>query len=421
MKKKVRWLNKEEAEIIGLDPKENDGNRKQNRYPLNSEDWEKILYIRKSANKISQSTREELKKETKVAPKFVLSAWNQETGKMMDIDEHCKHYSLPRKDILKYKLVSHTGTPFFNIEFKDKLVEEIQKFDFDKIIKKHIKPIKVKQTSTNQKKSKDFDSLTYTDVHIGMDTDIDNNTMYQAAWDKKELVKLANLIVEKTIKEQESNILYVDDLGDLLDGLDGYTTRGGHKLPQNMTNEECFDAALDFKMIILQGLVDNYDKIFFNNICNDNHSGIFAYFVNQAFKKIAEVQYENVTVTNHRQFISHYIVNRIGFVISHGKDDKNLKFGFKPHIDLKGVSKIDQYCKHNGLYKDCDLIIFKKGDSHQALFDMCSSSDFFYFNYPASSPSSNWIKSNFELGRRGFVNESFEGLNNYLKPNFIRK
>tara|TARA_R100000935_G_scaffold12783_1_gene25700 strand:- start:865 stop:1203 length:339 start_codon:yes stop_codon:yes gene_type:complete len=112
-------------------------------------------------------------------------------------------------------------------------------------------------------------------------------------------------------------------------------------------------------------------------------------------------------------------VGDICFIISHGKDDKSLKFGFKPVLDLKGAEKIDQYCKQNSIYKKADLVIFKKGDSHQALFDMCSSDDFFYFNYPALSPSSNWIKNNFKLGRRGFVNESFKGLNNYLKPNFI--
>ena len=253
-----------------------------------------------------------------------------------------------------------------------------------------------------------------------MDTDIDNNTMYSKEWNKEELFKSADIVIEKTLEEQESTILYVDELGDLLDGFNAQTTRGGHSLPQNMTNEECFDAALEFKLKILYGLVDNYQEIHFNNICNDNHSGAFGYFVNEAFKQIAELQFTNVTVTNHRKFINHYFVNDICFIITHGKDDKSLKFGFKPHLDLKGAEKIDQYCKQNKIYKNSELVIFKKGDSHQALFDMCTSDDFYYFNYPALSPSSNWIKNNFKLGRRGFVNESFKGLKNYMKFNFIK-
>ena len=107
-------------------------------------------------------------------------------------------------------------------------------------------------------------------------------------------------------------------------------------------------------------------------------------------------------------------------MITHGKDDKSLKFGFKPQLDLKGAEKIDQYLKQNKIYKDAELIIFCKGDSHQLLFDMCTSDDFYYFNYPALSPSSNWIKNNFKLGRRGFVNESYKGLKHYQKVHFIK-
>jgi hypothetical protein len=233
-------------------------------------------------------------------------------------------------------------------------------------------------------------------------------------------MKTADVVINQTLQEQSSSVLYVDELGDLLDGFNAQTTRGGHSLPQNMTNEECFDAALEFKLKILYGLVNTYTEIHFNNICNDNHSGAFGYFVNEAFKQIAELQFKNVTVTNHRKFLNHYFVNNICFIISHGKDDKSLKFGFKPRLDLKGAEKIDQYCKQNGIYKKSDLVIFKKGDSHQALFDMCTSDDFYYFNYPALSPSSNWIKNNFKLGRRGFVNESFKDLKNYTKIHFIK-
>ena len=174
------------------------------------------------------------------------------------------------------------------------------------------------------------------------------------------------------------------------------------------------------RSITLQNLIGNYEEIHFNNICNDNHSGAFGYFVNEAFKQIAELQFKNVTVTNHRKFINHYFVGDICFVITHGKDDKSLKFGFKPHLDLKGADKIDQYLKQNKIYKDAELVIFCKGDSHQALFDLCTSDDFYYFNYPALSPSSNWIKNNFKLGRRGFVNESFNGLDITQKIKFIK-
>ena len=418
MGKIVKWLNKSEAEFLELKVKENVKNRTQNRYYVSQEEWEKVLGKRKGQEWVENKVKSKSNPNDYTEKPLILSAWSSK-GFMMDIDEYCNHYKLPRKDISSYKLVSHTGTPFYNIVFKENVAEEVADFNFEEIIKKHIKPVKVQGTPKIWGGEDDFDILTYTDVHIGMDSDSDNNTMYKREWNKVELMKSADIIISETIKEQESNILYVDDLGDLLDGFNGVTTRGGHLLPQNMTNEECFDAGLEFKMKIVHGLVNHYDKIFFNNICNDNHSGAFGYFVNKAFKEIAELQYDNVTVTNHRKFINHYFVNKICFVITHGKDDKSLKFGFKPHLDFKGAEKIDQYCKQNGIYKKSDLVIFKKGDSHQALFDMCTSDDFYYYNYPATSPSSNWIKNNFKLGRRGFVNETFRGLKNSQKIKFI--
>ena len=39
--------------------------------------------------------------------------------------------------------------------------------------------------------------------------------------------------------------IYVCDLGDAVDGWNGYTTRGGHKLPQNMSNKEVFETYVE--------------------------------------------------------------------------------------------------------------------------------------------------------------------------------
>ena len=242
--------------------------------------------------------------------------------------------------------------------------------------------------------------------------------MYPFEWNRESVLDAGKKIIKKVLESRNSDTLIVDELGDLLDGFNARTTRGGHSLPQNMINEEAFDCALEFKILLLDSLVPYYSEIRFNNICNDNHAGSFGYFVNKAFKEIAELKYTSVEVVNHRQFINHYFVKDFCFVISHGKDDKALKFGFKPQLDTKSIEKIDQYCKYNKIYRNCKQVIFKKGDSHQALFDMCSSDDFFYFNYPALSPSSNWVQSNFKKGRKGFVIESFKGLRNSIDPFF---
>jgi hypothetical protein len=47
---------------------------------------------------------------------------------------------------------------------------------------------------------------------------------------------------------------------------------------------------------------------------------------------------------------------------------------------------------------------------------MCTSDDFYYFNYPALSPSSQWVQNNFKKGRRGFILESSLNGQITLKP-----
>ena len=387
---------------------------KSKRYSFTEEEAIKLAELKSGSKTLSSRDKKTSEKE------FVLSAWNDE-GYMMDIDQYCEHYQLPRADVKEYKLVSHTGTPYYNIKFKEVAESEVMNFDLEEIVKKHIKTVDVKTLDTPIiRNENDFDTLTYTDVHIGMDTNPDNKAMYSEPWDRIHALASCDRMIKETISNQKSSTLIIDELGDFLDGYNQQTTRGGHALPQNMSNEEAFDVALEFKMRLVDNLVPYFDNIMFNNICNDNHAGSFGYFVNKAFADIVKVKYPNVEVNNYNKFLNHYFVDDTCFVITHGKDDTSLKFGFKPHLDSKGIEKIDQYLKQNNVYKLANKIVFKKGDSHQALFDMCTSDDFFYFNYPALSPSSMWVQNNFKKGRRGFVLESFKNDSVHeLKPIFI--
>ena len=408
MEKSIRWLSKIEAVKLDLGKiKENEKGRRKARYNITAEEWEAVLIDRKTPNK-----REFIEVQKKFDKDGEISSTLEKfQSKPIDVPDNF--------EIIKISTSKTTGQQWIQYAAKKEEVE-VKEFDFDSIIEKHINRVEVATVVSSNIKENDFDTLTYTDVHVGMDTNADNNSMYSTKWDKDSIIESAMSIIHKTKESQSSPTLYIDELGDFLDGLNSQTTRGGHHLPQNMTNEEAFDCALEFKMMLVDNFVGSYENIVCNNICNDNHAGSFGYFVNSAFKKIVEKKYPHIVVTNHRQFINHYFVNDICFLISHGKDDKTLKFGFKPFLDSKGMEKIDQYCKQNGIYKTAELIIFKKGDSHQCLFDMATSDDFYYYNYPALSPSSQWVQNNFKKGRRGFVNESFKGLENTMNVNFIK-
>ena len=271
---------------------------KSQRYLFTDEEAKKVKELKKKGSKTSKSRENDVTEK-----EFVLSAWNDE-GYMMDIDQYCEHYQLPRADVKEYKLVSHTGTPYYNIRFKEVAESEVMNFDLEAIIKKHIKPVEVDSVYVPIiKEENDFDSLTYTDVHIGMDTNPDNKAMYSETWDRIHALASCDKMIKDTIDNQKSSTLVIDELGDFLDGYNQQTTRGGHALPQNMSNEEAFDTALEFKMRLIDGLAPYYSNIMVNNICNDNHAGSFGYFVNKAFKDICEVKYPEIEVNNYNKFI----------------------------------------------------------------------------------------------------------------------
>lgn len=423
MKKRIR-LSEFEATHLGIEPRNSHEKGSNPKYYLTETQHNEIRYLRSGEDSAKVKTFTETSPNNySTKKKVVLSAWNSKSETMMDIEEYCKKYKLPLKDITSYKLVSHTGTPFYNVVFKtiiEKLKEDLTEEFIAETIKKLIVPVRLAPIDgVPEFESSKFDRLIYTDCHIGMDTNKGGNALYPTMWGEDELMTRLKIMTDQVQINRTSKMLVVDELGDLVDGWDEQTVRKGHHLPQNMDNKKAFDVALRFKVKMAQDLAQVYDFIQFNNICEDNHAGAFGYIVNSAFKQIIEAQFQNrISVVNHESFINHYTVFNKHFVLTHGKDSKNLKFGFKPHLDPKQIEKIDQYMKYHNLY-DGKLIEFSKGDSHQLLFDMAGSDDFDYMNYLAFSPSSEWVQTNFKKGRSGFVMQNHRGKNRTIIPYFF--
>ena len=285
-------------------------------------------------------------------------------------------------------------------EFKLEDIDQFLDFDFSEVERIEHKPIKMM--------AYDFDMAVYTDVHVGMDTNPDNVAMFADKWDEEELMKRIDLFSNHILTHQKSNVLYLDDLGDYLDGYDGKTTRKGHDLPQNMSTKEAFDVGFKAKIRLASVVAPYFNEIVINNVNNDNHSGSFSYCLNYAVKEYLELRHNNIKVINHLPFISHYAVGDCLFLISHGKDDKSMKFGFKPTLDAKQEKKILNYMRHYNLLSKYKYVQFSKGDSHQMKFDNDTSEFFRYYNYPAFSPSSEWVQNNFQKGKSGAITFNFK-------------
>lgn len=323
------------------------------------------------------------------------------------IGEETDNANVDLKDVKHGWLKTSDSSLFFvNKEFEEQTFDE-KKIDWNKIIE----PLNL-SCSDDVLLITDglFDRFVYADVHVGMNPNPDGFSLYGGKWGEDELFDALKQTISHIKFNRMSSEIVVDDLGDLMDGWDAKTVRREHELPQNMDNQKAFDVALRFKWQMFMELAKMYEKITLNNMCIDNHSGSFGYVVNSAFKTMVDsLGNENYTVNNYRRFINHYSVGNHTFIISHGKDDKNLKFGFKPKLDKVGMEKIDNYIDAHFLLQPDVKIEFSKGDSHQLLFDWSTSDRFNYFNYPAFSPSSSWIQVNFKRGKSGFV------FFNYLK------
>lgn len=326
-------------------------------------------------------------------------------GKLMNIETYCQYYGLDVNKIRSYKLISHSGVPFFNVVFYTAEEEAIVDVDkhLEEIIQKYIHPITSSARGNTVVGNEWFDRLVYTDVHINMNVNgKDGDALYSGKWDEEEVLNRLDLMIQHVKTFKKSNILIISDLGDFLDGLGGQTTRKGHELPQNTNDKEAFELALKFKIKLVDSLIDDFDEIICNNITNDNHAGLFSFFVSSAVEKILTQRYpEKVKVNTLKRFINHYSIGNHTFVEMHGKDIGEMRFGFKPKLDAVQADKLDHYCKEYKLYNG-NFIEVSKGDSHQALYDDTTSNDFSYYNYPAFSPPSNWVKTNFGNSRSGF-------------------
>lgn len=385
MTKRIR-LNELECNMLGLvHGTFPDGTNK--RHTLTDEQQEKVYRMRNFKELDFTEVKRTLNKEGEVVSKVEKLTPKQ----LIDIPEDHVIKRVSTNTATNQQWVITEPPKTFN--------EKAQDIDFEKIVKKYVNPVEV-DFKPLERLTGEFDRLVYTDVHIGMTTNENGFSLYGGKWNEDEIKKRLTVIISHTINNQKSNTLIIDELGDFMDGWDGETTRKGHNLPQNMDNEKAFDIGLFFKISLIQGLAKYYTRIICHNICNDNHAGAFGYVVNSAFKQIIEARYSHVEVVNIRKFIDHYVIGERCFILTHGKDSKSLKFGFKPQLDAKQIEKIKNYIDHHKLHEY--QIEFSKGDSHQKLFDESSSDAFDYYNYGALSPSSEWVQTNFKKGSSFF-------------------
>ena len=276
---------------------------------------------------------------------------------------------------------------------------------FDEILSKYSSGV-IKPLKTAKNYVKKAIKVTTSDDHIGLEPNPGGDSLYQYEYSgevyKNSMQKVFNSIIKEYDTHGRFELLLLDNLGDQEDGWNGYTTRGGHKLDQNMTNAEVFDCVVDTKVNMIVNLVESNvaNKIILRKVANDNHSGDFGLIVNKAVEKIINRIYSTdiVKIEHLTRFLEHRIYGKHCFILTHGKDKKNMFKGLPLVLDHKTINYVNDYIKFYNI--DSEYIHLEKGDLHQIGYQKCSNFD--YRNYMSFAPPSAWVQHNFGLAYSGY-------------------
>jgi hypothetical protein len=254
---------------------------------------------------------------------------------------------------------------------------------------------KLKPLKSNKKALK----VTISDDHVGLEPNPNDLGLFKYEYSGEIYANSYEKVFSSIVKEFNTHgifdLILLDNLGDEQDGWNGLTTRGGHSLPQNMTNSEVFETCIDVKVKMVKSIIENKlaNKVILRKVSNDNHSGDFGHTINIAVKKIINLLYSSdiVEVETITQFMEHRIYGNHCFILTHGKDTKQMFKGLPLVLNDKTINFVNDYIRFYDIKSK--YIHLEKGDLHQIGYNKCSTFD--YRNFMSFAPPSSWVQHNF--------------------------
>lgn len=247
--------------------------------------------------------------------------------------------------------------------------------------------------------------VTLSDAHVGLDPNPEGLSLYPYEYNAAVFRDSMQQVIDTCLIDAQVDgpfeVFVLDLLGDALDGWNGLTTRGGHELPQNMTNEQALATYIDGIMQLLESVVQNgvAGKYVLNLIENDNHSGSFASVAGVVIQMLVRPYGDRVQVRRVRRFMEHYYYGDHAFILTHGKDKKHMKRGLPFDLTKDAVLFIQNYIKvHKVASKHIHV---HKGDLHRSGYTRRS--DFDYINFMTFAPPSAYGQHNFDEAYAGFT------------------
>ena len=278
-----------------------------------------------------------------------MSAWN-EKGFMMDIDSYCKSYGLPREDITSYKLITHTGTPHYNIVFKEQIGVSSD-FDYIGELTFQLDGLKAKK---NKVKGKKVGVVTLTDFHFGayisaMNITPEFNISILCSMLNKAAYRVNRLGYKK---------VHIHLLGDLIESFTGLNHKNSWKgLDKGMFGVSAIKLFVKlFKEHFLDLLnnlgkikmvAGNHDRVTSDN--NEDTDGGAAELIAYALELIGyDIEFKRDVLTHK--------VDGVNYILNHGHLSFSAKLNHRLNFTLQFWKTNVSTCKHNTAPRMADYV-----------------------------------------------------------------
>jgi hypothetical protein len=335
------------------------------------------------------------------------------------LEQYCESQGLPLDKVSGYwHKGKHNGVSMSVRVDNAELNESITNEDIEECVRGVLKDFKKvdipKPKSTNNKALK----VVISDAHVGLEPNPDNESLFAYEYNSKIFRDNMSRVFEQILKEYQDNgafdVLILEDLGDMVDGYNKQTLRGGHHLPQNMSNKEVFDTCVKARYNLIRNLMDHgvAKKYIIRSVTNDNHSGDFSWMIHRTVQHMLDLSVgENIEHQILDKFMEHFVWGDHCFIVTHGKDKTHMKHGLPLILNDKTVNFIQSYIDFHEI--DSKYIHVEKGDLHQLGYQRHTKFD--YRNYMSFAPASAWQQHNFGSSYSGFAIQIIPKFGNDIK------
>ena len=248
--------------------------------------------------------------------------------------------------------------------------------------------------------------LHLSDLHIG--AKVSNDCFYENPYS----IEIVRERMQKLLNElqgKQYDTIVINLLGDMLDGMNGETTRGGNPLPQNLDNYEQVNSYISIMTDFMTGLhnlkICNHIKVY--SVKCGNHDGVVGYTATMALFAKLQLMFPNYEFKLFNDFFGYYEFKGHKWIICHGKDDEFMRKGLPLNLGLKEKGMIYDWLDSKEIYGR--NIHFIKGDLHTENINSCYKLD--YRNVLSFFGSSDYSAYNFDRGNQGVSYELLDGTN----------